>query len=128
MTTQVKKVLSHFWQHKTWYDILFILCGGKLYLDYILLTNEKSKNPLIKILFPKLNDWNWRYKSRLKFAYTAGTAHVLFAIFMFTIGLEFSVIIINILVNIYPIIVQLYIGVRCWKIIQGRKKNCLITI
>lgn len=98
---------------------IFILCGGHFYLNYILITNNKSKNPLIKFLWKRFKN-NYTPKSRLKFAYTAGLIHVGFAIGHIYTKSFFSLG--NFLVNIYPIIVQLYMGYRCYRILKLRKK------
>lgn len=94
----------------------FILCGGRLYMNWILPTNPASKNPLIRKVF----GWNkeaycgFNYKTRLKFSYIYGIIHLIGAIALFLLGKFFSLE--NILVNLYPIIVQIYIGTRCWNI------------
>ena len=93
----------------------FILSGAKLYMDWILPTNPTSKNPLIRFFY----GWAKRslsardVESRLKQAYILGATHFI----MFTFSIIFDVnFIINMLVNVYPIIIQLHVGYRCWKI------------
>ena len=95
----------------TW---IFVFCGGKFYLDYILITNPISNNILIRLLYGNMrqvytaNNINKRYKLSIKLA----LIHIIaFAINSY-MGqmLSFS----NILINIYPIIVQTYIGYKCW--------------
>jgi len=58
---------------------IFILCGGKLYLDYILPTNPTSKNPLIKFLYgwAKPSYPGREYKVRYWNAYIYAGVHVL---------------------------------------------------
>ena len=100
----------------------FILCGGQLYMNWVLITNPTSKNPLIKFIY----GWNkkaycgFNYKNRLQLACLLGSIHIIGAIIMAFCGGFLSIT--NILVNIYPIIVQFYIGWRCWRI-----KNLRIT-
>jgi hypothetical protein len=90
-------------------------------MNWILLTNPTSKNPLIR----KIYGWNkkgycgFHYENRLKMAYVYGTIHLIGAISMTLLGDLFSLS--NILVNLYPIIVQVYIGVRCWRIKNLRR-------
>ena len=68
----------------------------------------------------------------MKFAYTAknvtnryycailwGSIHIIMGTLMFIDGRGFTIG--NLLVNIYPIIVQVYIGVRCWRIKNLRR-------
>ena len=95
---------------------LFLLSGGKIYLDYILITNPTSKNPLIKLIFGFMrkfytaNDVDARYFG----AWSCGVIHFVFMIVYACIGSMWSVG--NILVNVYPIIIQLYIGYRLYRI------------
>ena len=105
---------------------IFILCGGKFYLDYLLLTNPTSKNPIIKLLFGWLKKSYVAkdYEGRYSLAIILIVVHLIF----FTVFLiaDKRVSFSNTLVNLYPIIVQLYIGYRCW-ILKKNKQNCSIT-
>lgn len=107
------------------YDIIkciFIICGGRFYLNYILPTNPNSKNPIIKWL------WGWAkadysgkdYKGRYFSSWLYFSIHLVGCIINFINGGIFSVA--NILVNIYPMIVQLWIGYRCLRVINFKKK------
>lgn len=113
MKNQQSKILLRQSDVLRWF---FILCGGQLYLNWILLTNPTSKNPLIRAIY----GWNkkgycgFHYETRLIMAYAYGASHLFLAILMAFAGGFFSLS--NILVNIYPIIVQIYIGARCWRI------------
>ena len=99
---------------------LFVLCGGKLYLDWILITNPISRNPIIKLLYGWMRkaytarDCNARYHS----AYIYGGIHLVFMIIQIASGSMWSVD--NMVVNVYPVIVQAYIGYRCYRV-----KACL---
>lgn len=52
-------------------------------------------------------------------AYGLGVIHITYCVMAYNNGSMWSII--NILVNIYPIIVQIYIGIRCYKVIQLKK-------
>ena len=101
-------------------DWLFVLCGGKFFFDWILPTNPSSKN-ILWFMFkygPKMQ--GDVCTSRIEICYILIIIHIGFAVLFtflngfFTIG--------NILVNIYPIIVQLYIYYRC-KTIKNFRTN-----
>lgn len=102
-------------------DILFIITLSRFYLNWILITNPSSHNPVIKFV------WGWckdgyeakKYKSRFNFALIAGITHLFFAIMMFCVGEGLTLT--NLLVNIYPVMVQLYIGYRCYIIIKHKE-------
>jgi len=104
----------------------FILCGGKFYLEWLLPTNWSSKNPFIKSLHLKNNVEN-RYeiakslRSRLDFAYFAGTVHV-FASLPMLFGINYWTFLLNLFINIYPVIVQIYIGSRCVRLLKISKR------
>jgi hypothetical protein len=95
---------------------LFILSGGKLYLDYILITNPISKNPLIKFIY----GWSREvysaknYKRRYITAYAYSGIHIVCLNINLITGNMWTLS--NILVNLYPILVNIYIGYRCWRI------------
>jgi len=99
---------------------LFVLCGGKLYLDYILITNPTSRNPIIKLLYGWMRKAYTasNYTNRYYQALVLGTVHLIGFIWYSITGNMVSVG--NILVNVYPIIVQAYVGYRCWRV-----KACL---
>ncbi len=99
----------------------FILCGGQFYLNWVLPTNPMSKNRLINLMWGgKRCNWWWKYNDRIVMCYVYGGIHCVFAGLNLVIGAFWSPL--NILINLYPIIVQIYIGVRCWRI-----KNLNIT-
>lgn len=105
----------------------FIAIGGKFYMDWILPTNPTSKNKLIILLWggKKRHCWTWDYKNRIKFCYIYGGIHIVFAILNAISGTFLSVG--NILVNIYPIIVQLYIFYRCVRVLNLRTTSYINT-
>lgn len=103
----------------------FILCGGQFYLNWILPTNPMSKNRLINLMWGgKKCTWWWKYNNRIFFAMYMGVLHCVFAGLNLAFGTFWSPL--NILVNLYPIIVQIYIGVRCYRIKNLRMVNHLI--
>lgn len=106
---------------------VFLLIGSKFYLDWILPTNPMSKNKLIIRLFwgGKQRKLCRNYNERLIFAYIYMGIHVFFALLMLILNSFFTLS--NILINIYPIFVQLYIIYRILKI-KTRKKQLLINL
>lgn len=97
----------------TW---LFLFSGANFYMNWILPTNPQSKNKLIK--------WMWggfKYSDptiRLYMAFVYAGIHIFFLFIsnnFWTVG--------NILVNVYPVIVQIYIGFRCYRIIKFKENN-----
>lgn len=100
-------------------DIIFILIGGKLYMDWILPTNPTSKNILFRFMRPfkpgySANKYNNRYKQSITFI----TIHLIAAICYFLTPCS---LISNILINFYPIIVNSYILIRLQKVINHKK-------
>lgn len=112
-------------------NLIFVWSGAKFYMNWILPTNPMSKNPVIKLL------WGWTWlaytakspKGRLALAYTCGIVHVFGFIISIAVDIYRDNLIsyssaYNILANVYPILVQLYIGYRCYIVLQHR--NSLI--
>ena len=90
---------------------MFILCGAKFYLDYILPSNPSSKNPVFKLIWggAKIRQ-NWEFRLFLAFLY--GAIHLVGLVMYFRIDAPLWI---NALINIYPVIIQIYIGLRCWR-------------
>ena len=91
---------------------IFVLCGGNFYMNYILPTNPQSRNKLIRKLWG-----GYAFKDpavRYYFAYVYGTIHLIGLGINMVFGTFWGVS--NILINLYPVIVQLYVGYRCWRI------------
>lgn len=104
-------------------NTIFILIGGRFYFDYILPTNWSSKNPVYRFLWLR---WLWSIKMydpklRLKLSFFYGSIHVVGAIANITTGTFMSWS--NIMVNVYPVIVQIWIAHRCYKIICFTKNK-----
>lgn len=92
---------------------IFIIVGGNVYLNWILITNPKSKNPFIKKIW-SFDKTKINITSRLEFAYFAGIGHFICMIIFGITSNFFSPA--NLLVNVYPVFVQCFIGYRCFKI------------
>ncbi len=109
-------------------DFLFKITGAKFYMDWLLITNPISKNPIIKFL------WGWmksvytanNYKYRFRLSIILFSVHfVMFIFAFFDNNYNFMW---EIIYNIYPMIIQIYVGYRCWCVIKWKKyKNMLIT-
>ena len=100
-------------------NISFILTGTKFYMEYILPTNCSTKNPIYKMFLKQ--EWGIRaynYKIRFNAAIGFFIIHFILAIIFLIIGIPF---IVNLLVNIYPCLVQIFIGYRVYRIIKLKK-------
>lgn len=99
--------------------VFFIIIGVRFYFDWILPTNPVTKNPLFRLIYKK----NWITKisptERLNFCYGFIAVHLFLGVFLPSDSIFYWE---NILANIYPILVQIYIGVRCYRIIKKRYK------
>jgi len=118
MQVQTEKPNIHSYLQGGVIRLVFLLCGGKFYLNWILVTNPTSKNPLIKLLYGWMkSSYSAKdFRNRYGFAWFFGIIHMVIAILMFIDGRGFTIT--NLLVNIYPIVVQLYIGFRCWRVMN----------
>jgi len=106
-------------------DLIFILIGGKFFMDWLLPTNNSSKNIIWKTLVSIIkNSYSAKdYKTRYKSCFGFISVHIVcFIWFLFT-----SDMLTNILCNIYPIIVNIYIALRLKKVLN-HKKNIEICI
>jgi|SRR5579859_7899630 len=105
-------------------DLIFYAIGGKVFMDYILPLNARSKVAI------------WRNFTRfcgVTYGIEKGVANrmytaIFFAFFLF--GYNYYLIkkyetfdFINIIGYVYPIIVQIYVGLRCYWILQNRRKD-----
>ena len=102
---------------------IFILSGGKFYLDYLLPTNPTSKNKVIQFIFGWAR-FAYTGKEPIKryfMSYTFGGAHFIALILNARNGNLFDLD--NILINMYPILVQIWIGYRCWYIKSLKQKS-----
>lgn len=103
--------------------------GVDFYQDYILPTNNASKNPLWKSLWK----WSWKIlkndtveslQERVNLAYKIGGMHTVLGILWAEIPAHGNVLVINILINllcnIYPVFVQLKIRNRIVRILKHK--------
>lgn len=120
-------------------DLIFILIGGKFYMDYLLITNPKSKNILIRKLLKFIRMENgidaYDYRSRYSQCISLGIIHIIATIiclityyqpnnfYSYLVISKPDFIIHNLLTNVYPIIVQFYIGYRLHKILKYKNSN-----
>lgn len=94
-----------------WVKLVFIACGGQFYLDWVLPTNWSSKNKVIKWLWR--NDQGFRsIGHRLDMCATFGWIHLPFLFISLPAPVGSVLFWFNIFGNLYPSIVQLYIGYR----------------
>jgi hypothetical protein len=99
---------------------LFILSGAKLYMDWILPTNPSSKNPLIKFIYGWAKEAfvPFYIKNRIIQGLILMSGHTLFYLWYV---LTNTSIINNLLFNVYPIIVQLYVISRLYPIMLNKR-------
>lgn len=96
----------------------FCLLGGSIYMNWFLPTNWRSKNPLFKLFYFRKKQIGFiDYKERLQMAKTCFIIHLVLGIIYFLIK---SPLWLNLWINLYPMLVQLYIGYRCWVIVKKR--------
>jgi len=103
-------------------NFLFVLTGAKFYMDWLLITNPVSKNPLWRfIMSPMKKTYSATdYKSRYTGCYMFIIIHIIMGLVYLYTGGPF---ITNLLVNIYPIVVNTYLAIRLRKIIVEKGKN-----
>ncbi len=105
-------------------DWLFLLIGAKFFLDWILPTNPQSKNIIIRYCWGNAkNPQNYNfggYKIRFYMTFVYSTIHISFCYFSYISGNLWTIG--NILVNIYPIIIQFYIGYRILLVMIHKRK------
>lgn len=104
---------------------VFILTGGKLFMDYILPFNESSKVALWRNMCRFLGISYGIKKKGI--ASRMGTA-IIFAFFLF--GYNYYLMKkyetfdgVNIIGYVYPFIIQIYVGLRCHWILQNRRNH-----
>lgn len=116
---------------------LFVFCGAKFYLDWILIDSPSTKNPVYKFLF----GWFYRnvysecygLKNGVRFrsvtAVFAATSHI-FCLAMYVTSPPFEhptrEFLFQLLVNIYPTIVNTYVLVRCVSVLLHKQKRNFI--
>jgi len=111
----------------------------EFYKDYVLPTNWSTKNPLFLKIFTneyknrvrkELTTWDIESDLNLKLKNSKifWWIHVFWAIWLLWIDLKdwnisLIPVVINLLVNIYPILIQINVHQRVWKILAHRKNN-----
>ena len=104
-------------------DFLYKISLTKFFMEWILITNPISKNPVIKLLW----GWTKEYYTakdpqiRLDLAKVLFTVHLALGIIMLI--LDPHAWFVNILVNVYPMLVQSYVGFRCNTVLLKRKNK-----
>jgi len=111
--------MRFFRKKRTIVDWIFILIGAKFYMDYILPTNPASKNPLWRSLFKSMKESYGvsNIKSRYTQCYAFITIHLLGGIISIFVDVN---IILNSLVNFYPILVNIYLAIRLKRVIVDK--------
>jgi len=107
-------------------EVLAIVTGTKFYMNWLLVTNGQSKNPIIRFIASGLSALK-SVKIRKASAVRIFTIHIIG--FLTYIIIPLSIIghippmwwLFNLFVNVYPCFVQLYVGYRCHRVIQHRK-------
>lgn len=105
------------------YYFFFTLIGGRIYLKWLLPTNPATNNPLFKLFYPKsirriyLRDG---FDVRLAGCFVFGILHIIMGIW-YTISDSSFFTMQNILGNVYPILVQIYVGLRCKQVLDKRQ-------
>lgn len=100
------------------YKKIFLFSGTLFYLDWLLITNPKSYNSLINYIYGNLTKSYsaFNYKNRYKLSYILMLIHFI----LFFVYIK-SNIIGNILINVYPLFVQLFLFFKLRIIINHKK-------
>ena len=111
---------------------VFTYTGARFYMDWLLPTNPKSYNPII-CRWARGKHWTFRTlqsvhsgrdaRKRLYMAYFWALLHLMLGIAMQLFVPHLWLL--NLYANVYPIIVQLYIGYRCW--VRIHKTNVIAS-
>lgn len=107
-------------------NFLFVITLGKFFFQWLLPTNPRSHNPICRISSQLMSlDYSATLKSikqRLKCAVATFIIHLAIAlVFFFLEGMRINYG--NVIANLYPMWVQVYIGLRCYWAIKEREKN-----
>ena len=112
-------------------NFLFVITLGKFFLQWILPTNPQSRNPLWRILTKSIK-LNYsatpkNIKTRFFMAKILFIVHLSLAIISFILD-DIKIAPSNVLVNFYPMWVQVYIGLRCYWAIKKRTGKYSTTV
>jgi hypothetical protein len=107
-------------------ETFFVWTGTRFYMDWLLPTNPKSKNILVKT-WARTNHWTFgllqsvhsgkNARKRFRRAYFFGVLHVVAGVAMQVYIPHLWLL--NVYGNVYPVFVQAYVGYRCWVRIQN---------
>lgn len=98
---------------------IFVFSGTNFYMNWILPTNPQSKNPVIKFCWFGFKFKNAKNRFYCGIIYLC--IHISGAIISYNTKIMWTIE--NIFINLYPIIIQLYIGYKCIKIMKGQYLN-----
>lgn len=91
-------------------------------MDWMLITNPDSKNTLIRKMW---GNYSWKvianYKDRYESCYTLAAIHII-GMFIAECTNDF-VSFWNILVNVYPVLIQVYIGIRLHRVCKFKNSK-----
>jgi hypothetical protein len=131
----MKKIKLIFRRPNPWYikvlDLLFVISLGEFYLNYLLPTNSSSRVPFFRDLSRRLNLTIWENvpkhkfaEARLRYAKSLFVTHIPLVIICVLMS---SGLIIQILANIYPMWIQIYFGIKSYRMINKKKLELSIT-
>lgn len=108
-----------------YYKLLEIL-GVKFYLNWLLPTNPTSRNPVFSFMWRSKKTIYLDYtKSSIKYRIGIGAGYFIAHLIMFIMyeitstGSTNTIDIISqTLVNVYPMLVQIYISMRCYRVLK----------
>jgi len=98
--------------------IIMMLSGCTLYMDWVLPTNPRSKNPVIRKLMGRGKSSYLNCKDRLLFVVVYLTIHITFGVSFYLSGSHIE----NIFLNIYPSMIQLWIGYRICVVLRHKHR------
>lgn len=108
-------VISNSWYYKI-VNFLFIITGGRFFLDWILPTNPASHNPLFRNLWPNKPVFNSsNFMARAIMGVLCFVLHLI-GFYFYLYSDKGKIDILNVMVNVYPMWVQIYFCVRVFNI------------
>jgi hypothetical protein len=107
-------------------NFLFVITLGKFFFQWLLPSNPQSHNPVWTSLCRIIKlDYSIKFGSiedRVKGSLAIFAVHLIIATAFFILE-DMRISLGNVLGNLYPMWIQVYVGLRCYWAIKTREKN-----